>query len=299
LKTGDEVVQPLQVWLMAARPKTLPAAAAVVIAGTGAAIGEGVFHPGPALAALFVALLMQVGANLANDVYDFYRGADAGNRLGPTRVTQAGLLSPRQVLTGMWITFGLAGLLGLYLTWVAGWPVLVIGLLAILAAIAYTGGPFPLGYYGLGDLAVFIFFGLAGVCGTYYVQAGMVSALAWWAAIPMGLLTVNILVVNNLRDIESDRQADKQTLAVQLGASGARVEYLICLTLAYAIPLAMGLLRVMPGWVLLTWLTLPQAVRLARFIHREQGRPLNQALAGSGQLELLFSILFAAGMAFG
>lgn len=288
-----------QIWLMAARPKTLPAAAAVVIAGSGAAFAEGAFQPASALAALLVALLMQVGANLANDVYDFYRGADAGNRLGPIRVTQAGLLSPQQVLTGMWLSFGMAGLIGLYLAWVIGWPVLVIGLLTILAAITYTGGPFPFGYYGLGDLAVFIFFGLVGVCGTYYVQAGTISALAWWTAIPMGLLTVNILVVNNLRDIENDRLIGKKTLAVQLGASGARLEYLICLILAYTLPVLLTLLRVMPLGVLLCWLTLPQAVWLARFVYRQQGRALNRALAASGQLELFFGILLAVGMVLG
>ncbi len=287
----------LKVWVMAMRPKTLPAAAAVVIAGTGAALGEGVFRLGPALAALLVALLLQIGANLANDVYDFYRGADQEGRLGPPRVTQSGLLSPKQVFAGMWLVFGLAGLLGLYLTWQAGWPVLILGVLAILSAIIYTGGPYPLAYHGLGDVFVFIFFGLVAVCGTYYVQALAVSAQAWWAAVVMGLLTANILVVNNLRDIETDRKAGKQTLAVQLGASGARREYVICLVLAYGIVTVMAALGIMSAWVLLTWLMLPQAVRLVRFISTQEGRPLNQALAGTGQFELFFGILFALGMA--
>lgn len=287
----------LKIWVMAIRPKTLPAAAAVVIAGTGAALGEGVFRLGPALAALGVALLMQIGANLANDVYDYYRGADQEGRLGPQRVTQSGLLSPGQVFAGMWLTFGLAGLLGLYLAWQAGWPVLIVGMLAVVAAIAYTGGPFPLAYHSLGDVFVFIFFGLVAVCGTYYVQAQALSAQVWWAAVVMGLLTVNLLVVNNLRDIETDRKTGKQTLAVQLGARGARLQYVICLALAYIIPMLMAVLGVMPAWVLLVWLTLPQAVRLVRFIHLNDGRPLNQALAGTGQLELFFGILFALGMA--
>jgi len=289
----------LQIWWMAIRPKTLPAAAAVVIAGVGAALGDGVFRPGPALAALGVGLLLQIGANLANDVYDFYRGADQEGRLGPPRVTQAGLLSPNQVFAGMWVIFGLAGMLGLYLTWEAGWPVLLLGAVAILSAIAYTGGPFPLAYHGLGDVFVFIFFGLVAVCGTYYVQAGTLSAQAWWTAVVMGLLTVNLLVVNNLRDIDTDRKAGKQTLAVMLGAAGARREYLICLALAFGIPAVMAALGIMSPWVLLTWLMLPRAVRLVRFIATETGRTLNQALAGTGQFELFFGILLALGMALG
>ncbi len=216
----------LQIWMLASRPKTLPAAAAPVIVGSAAAFYEGAFHPGPALAALFGALLLQIGANLANDVFDFHRGADTAERLGPTRVTQAGLLSPRQVLVGMWICFGLAAILGVYLTLVAGWPVIVIGLTSIVAAIAYTGGPFPLGYYGLGDAAVFLFFGLAAVCGSYYVQALKLDWLAFWSALPMGFLITAILVVNNLRDIETDRAAGKRTLAVRFGAGGARKEFL-------------------------------------------------------------------------
>jgi 1,4-dihydroxy-2-naphthoate polyprenyltransferase len=179
---------PYQIWMMAARPKTLPAAAAPVIAGTAVAFAEGVFSPGPALAALLGALLIQIGTNFANDVFDYKKGADTTERLGPVRVTQAGLLKPGQVMIGMWITFGLAVLVGVYLLAVAGWPVVWIGLFSILAGIAYTGGPFPLGYNGLGDIFVFIFFGLVAVCGTYFVQAGMVSAGAVWTAIPMGLL---------------------------------------------------------------------------------------------------------------
>ena len=303
----QERLSSLQVWMLAARPKTLPAAAATAIVGAGAAWGEGVFRLGPALAALLVALLLQVGANLANDVYDFKRGADTEGRLGPTRVTQAGLLTPGQVLGGMWAVFGLAAVLGLYLAWQVvtrgGWAaigvVLAVGGLAILSAIAYTGGPFPLGYHGLGDLFVFIFFGLAAVCGTYYAQAGRVSGLAWWAAVPMGLLTVNILVVNNLRDLENDRKVGKRTLAVRLGAGGARLEYLVCLIGAYLAPLLMILLQVGSPWALLSWLSLPLAVRQVRAVYAEQGRALNRVLAGTGQLELVFGVLFAIGLAAG
>jgi 1,4-dihydroxy-2-naphthoate octaprenyltransferase len=211
-------------------------------------------------------------------------------------VTQAGLLTSKQVLMGMWIVFGLAVCVGLYLFSVAGWAVLVIGMLSILAAIAYTGGPLPLGYYGLGDLTVFIFFGPIAVCGTYYVQAGAVSPTSIWASIPMGLLTVAILVVNNLRDIKSDRLVGKKTLAVRLGEQGARWEYALCLLCSYLIPLVMGLVGVSSFWVLLTWLSVPVALKLIRMIVYEKGSALNKALAGTGQLELIYSLLFSVGL---
>ena len=286
----------LQIWLLAARPKTLPAAAAPVIVGTTAAYSEGVFHFWPALAALLGALLIQIGTNFANDVFDFKRGADTSERLGPLRVTQAGLLSPHQVMLGMWLTFGLAALIGLYLIMVGGWPIIVIGLLSILSGIAYTGGPFPLGYNGLGDLFVFIFFGLVAVCGTYYVQAGSVSALAVWAAIPVGVLATAILVVNNLRDIETDRAAGKKTLAVRFGAKGAQLEYFWLLGLAYLAPLLMWLLGYSTPWVILTWLSLPLVKPLSDKVLREKGRPLNLALAGTARLELIYSFLLSLGL---
>jgi 1,4-dihydroxy-2-naphthoate octaprenyltransferase len=285
----------LQIWLLAARPKTLPAAAAPVIVGTAVAVGESVFRLGPALAALLGALLIQIGTNFANDVFDFKKGADTTERLGPLRVTQAGLLSPGQVLTGMWLTFGLATLIGLYLVIIGGWPIVVIGLLSIASGIAYTGGPFPLGYNGLGDLFVFIFFGLVAVCGTYYVQAGAVSAAALWAALPIGLLATAILVVNNLRDIETDRAAGKKTLAVRLGRQGTQVEYFLLVGLAYLVPLLMGLSGVADFWVLLTWLSIPLLKPLSQLILGQKGRPLNQALAGTARLELIYSFLFSIG----
>lgn len=285
-----------QVWLLAARPKTLPAAAVPVIVGTGVAISEGQFRWGPALAALLGALLIQIGTNLANDVFDYKKGADTTARLGPLRVTQAGLLRPGQVMAGMWLIFGLASLVGLYLVAIGGWPIVVIGLLSITAGIAYTGGPFPLGYHGLGDLFVFIFFGLVAVCGTYYVQADTVSLAALWAAVPVGLLATAILVVNNLRDIETDRAAGKKTLAVRLGARGAQMEYMLLVGGAYLIPLLMWLTGVSEPWALLTWLSIPMAMAQIRLVRTETGRPLNQALAGTARLELIYGILLAVGL---
>lgn len=286
----------LQTWLLAARPKTLPAAATPVIVGTAIAINERAFRPGPALAALLGALLIQVGTNLANDVFDFKRGADVTGRLGPLRVTQAGFLTPGQVMAGMGLTFGLAMLLGVYLVAVGGWPILLVGLLSVASGIAYTGGPFPLGYNGLGDLFVFIFFGFAAVCGTYYVQAGTVSAAALWAAVPIGALTTNILVVNNLRDIDTDRAVGKMTLAVRLGAQGARAEFLLLLGLAYVSPVLMWMVGAATPWVLATAFSLPWIASPLQLIIREKGRVLNQALAQTARLELVYGVFLSLGL---
>lgn len=296
---SDEKNQPMnliQAWLLASRPKTLPAAAAPVIVGTALAYVDDAFDFWPALAALVAALLLQIGSNAANDLYDFIRGADAGERLGPTRVTQAGILTPRQVRAGMFVIFGITALIGLYLVLHAGWPILIIGVAAIISAIAYTGGPFPLGYHGLGDIFVFIFFGLAATAGTYYVQVGSVSPLAWWLAISLGLLIVAILVVNNLRDIESDRLAGKRTLAVRLGQKGTRLEYIGCLFGAYAIPFTVWALDIMPVFGLLVYITIPLAWRCVRAIYQDSGRALNKTLAATGQLSLMFALSFSLGL---
>jgi len=298
-------LRPFQVWLLAARPRTLPAAAAPVIVGSALAYHDGTLQPLMALAALLAALLLQVGANLANDVFDYYRGADSTSRLGPLRVTQAGLLTPRQVLVGMWLTFGLAIILGFYLAFVGEWVpqravvVVLIGLSAILAAIAYTGGPFPYGYYGLGDLSVFLFFGVAAVVGTYYIQALAITPLAVWASLPMGFLITAILVVNNLRDIDTDREAGKKTLAVRLGVRGTRYEFLLCVIGAFVIPLILVALGSVSAWLLLAWMAAPLAIYWTGEVFRQQGRPLNRSLAGTGQLALVYALLFSAGLVIG
>ncbi len=288
----------IQIWWLAIRPKTLPAATAGVVMGSALAWHDGFFRVDAALVCLFAALLLQIGSNLANDVFDFERGTDTPERLGPTRVTQAGLLSPSQVKIGMAVVFVLAALLGLYLAWLGGWPIILIGIAAIISAIAYTGGPFPLGYYGLGDVFVFIFFGLAAVTGTYYVQAGSVSAAAWWMSVPVGLIVTAILVVNNLRDLENDRKAGKHTLAVRLGARGTRIEYVLCLVSAYLIVPVLILLNIIPAFSWLTWLSIPLAWKTLRVVFIQEGRPLNAALAGTGQTAFVYSVLFLAGMLF-
>jgi 1,4-dihydroxy-2-naphthoate polyprenyltransferase len=288
---------PKQIWTLAIRPKTLPAAAATAIVGSGAAIWSGKFQPWPALACLLGALLLQIGANLANDVFDFFHGTDTTARLGPVRVTQSGLLTPAQVLTGMWVVFGLAAVLGAYLFSVAGWPVLLIGLACIAAAVTYSGGPAPYGYVGLGDLLVFIFFGPVAVIGTYYVQALTVDPIAVWSCLPMGFLITAILVVNNLRDIQTDSATGKKTMAVRLGERGARLEYSFCLAAAYLTPALAALLGAVPVWGALAWLSLPLAIREHRLVWTTAGRPLNRSLAGTGRLTLVYGLLYSLGLA--
>jgi 1,4-dihydroxy-2-naphthoate octaprenyltransferase len=284
-------------WFMAARPRTLPAAVSPVLVGIALAATDGKLKVLPSLAALAGALLIQVGANLANDYYDFVHGTDAAGRKGPLRVAQSGLIPLPQLRRSIVVTFALAALVGLYLVWVGGWPILILGAASILSAVAYTAGPYPLGYHGLGDLFVFLFFGLGAVCGTYYVQAQTLTPRVVAAAVPPGVLTVAILVVNNLRDIDTDRQGDKRTLAVLLGETGTRLEYALLLVLAYAVPPLMWLLGAASPWVLISWLTLPLSVRLLRTLYSgTEGPLLNQALAATANLDLAFSLLFALGL---
>lgn len=287
-----------QAWILAARPKTLPAALTPVLVGTALAVHDGVFDLLPALAAALGALLLQIGSNFANDYFDFFKGADTPERLGPARVTAMGLISPAALRWGMVVVFGLAVLVGVYLLMVGGWPIVAIGVASILAALLYTGGPFPFGYHGLGDVFVFIFFGLVAVCGTYYVQAMTLSWAVVLAAVPPGLLVTAILVVNNLRDIDTDRRAGKRTLAVMLGREGTRVEYLLLLTLSYLMPFVLWLLLGFHWLVFLPWLTLPLAANLVQQIRSQVGRPLNKALAGTARLGLLFSIALSIGLLF-
>ncbi len=286
----------LSPWLLAARPRTLSAAVVPVLVGSALAFHAGAFRPLAASVALVCAILIQVGTNYANDVYDFKKGADH-QRVGPLRVTTAGLLSPQAVERGMWTVFGLAALAGLYLVWLGGWPILLMGLFSILAGIAYTAGPFPLGYNGLGDVFVFIFFGLVAVIGTYYVQALGVAPYVWLAAVPVGALTTNIIVVNNIRDADTDRAVGKRTLAVLLGRGGARAEYIALLAVSYLAPVVLWLAYGFHVWVLLPLLTLPLAVSVTRIVLTVLGPGLNRALGGSSQLLLVFGLLFALGLA--
>lgn len=283
-------------WVLAARPKTLSAASVPVLVGSACAEALGGFQLWPALAALGGALLLQIGANFANDVYDYEKGADTATRLGPTRAVQAGLITPGAMKRGMLLVFGLALALGAYLTAVAGPAILGIGVASIISAIAYTGGPYPLGYNGLGDLFVFVFFGLVAVCGTVFVQLDDVPALAVWCSVPVGALATAILVVNNLRDHEQDARARKRTLAVRFGPKAVIYEYGLLLAVSYAVPLFLATSSAHGRFVLLPLLTLPLARRLIRAVMSESGRALNVRLAGTAKLLLFFGILFALGI---
>jgi 1,4-dihydroxy-2-naphthoate polyprenyltransferase len=283
-----------RVWLLAARPATLPAAVVPVVVGTAAALhGGGPLNLGPFVAALIAALLIQVGTNFANDVFDFQRGADTPDRLGPQRVTQSGLVTPQQVLKATYLTFGVAVIVGLYLVLIGGWPILLIGALSILAGLAYTGGPWPYAYHALGDFFVFVFFGLLAVIGSAYLQTLTITPLVLWAALPTGCLVTAILVVNNLRDIDTDRQVGKITLAVRLGRRGTRFEFTVLVLVAYLTPLVMWLLGLLGPWIWLPWLSLPLGIWLVRYVTMTAGRALNLGLKRTGQLHLVFGLLFA------
>jgi 1,4-dihydroxy-2-naphthoate octaprenyltransferase len=283
-------------WVLAARPKTLSAASVPVLVGSACAYSLDSFHPGPALAALAGALLLQIGANFANDVYDYEKGADTAERLGPTRAVQAGLITAAAMKRGMYVVFALSLLIGAYLTAVAGPVILAIGIVSIISAIAYTGGPYPLGYNGLGDLFVFVFFGFVAVCGSVFVQLGQVPALALWCSVPVGALATAILVVNNLRDAEQDARVGKRTLAVRWGRKAVLAEYGLLLALAYAVPLFLATSSARGRFVLLPLLTLPLARQLMLAVRSERGRALNPRLAGTAKLLLLFGLLFALGI---
>ena len=286
----------LQIWLLAARPRTLPAAIAPVLVGTALSWSDGRFAPLPALAAAAGALLLQLLSNFANDYFDFAKGADTAARLGPTRVMAAHLLSAREMRMGMAAVGGLAVLVGLYLIGVGGWPILAVGAAALLAALLYTGGPFPFGYYGLGDLFVFIFFGLVAVAGTYYIQAATLSVGVFIAATPVGALITAILVVNNLRDINTDSQAGKRTLAVLIGGRNTQRQYVILLALAYAAPFLLWLEFDRGPAVLLPLLSLPLAFVKAKSIFSATGTALNPLLAETARLALAYSLLLSLGL---
>ncbi len=295
--SSKTVVRFWDVWLMAARPATLTAAFVPVLVGTAAASYDGHFKLLPFAGVMMAAVLIQVGTNLGNDFFDFERGADTADRLGPPRVTQSGLASPQSVRSAMYLAFAAAAAVGVYLVAVGGWPILAIGVLSIAAGIAYTGGPWPLGYHGLGDLFVFIFFGVVAVVGSYYLQAAEVGSIAWVAAAPVGLIVTAILVVNNLRDIESDRRVGKRTLAVRLGARLTRVQYALLLLAPYLLVAGFAVGGPLPGRAGLPWLTLPIALILVSVVLAgAEGRKLNAVLGGTARLHFLFGALLAGGL---
>jgi len=290
-------VSHLRLWLVAARPRTLPAAVAPVLVGTALAGTEDVFKPLRFAAALLGSIFIQIGTNLANDYSDARRGADTEDRLGPVRVTAGGLMPPRRVLVGTWVAFGIAVAAGAYLAAVAGWELLVVGVLSIAAGVLYTGGPRPYGYEGLGEVFVFVFFGLVAVGGSYFVQT---EDLRWEAValgVPVGLLAAAILVVNNVRDVETDRRAGKRTLAVRIGRERAVGVYAGMLALAYVAVGGVAVFSELDPWILLALLSVPLVPAAVRTLRdRRDGPALNQLLADTGRLLAIFSLLLTAGL---
>ncbi len=285
----------LRLWLLAARPRTLPAAVAPVLVGTALAGSEDTFRVLPFVAALVGSTFIQIGTNLSNDYSDARRGADTEERLGPVRVTAGGLMPPRRVLIGTYIAFGVAVAAGLYLAAVSGWELLVVGAVSILAGVLYTGGPRPYGYEGLGEFFVFFFFGVVAVVGSYFVQTEEVRWEAFALGVPVGLLAAAILVVNNVRDVDTDRRAGKRTLAVKLGRERARVLFTAMVAISFLVPPL--LVPALSPWVLLALVALPLAPPLIRTVStRTDGPALNGALAGAGRLLAVFSLLLAAGV---
>ncbi len=270
-------------WILAARPKTLSASIVPVIVGTALARD---IHRIVFLCALFGAVFIQIGTNLVNDALDFKRGADTAERLGPLRVTQGGLLSATAVLRGAYICFFLAALCGIPLIIRAGWPLLVIGVASIVAAYAYTGGPYPLAYHGLGELFVFIFFGVIAVGGSYYVQRLEIDRRAIIAGVAVGCLAVALLAINNLRDVANDRASNKKTLVVRFGGTFGHLEIAACVLIPFV---AIAFITSIP------LLALPLALILLRCVHRAKGAELNRCLAMAGALQWAFGILFVIG----
>lgn len=293
----------MRIWLNAARPRTLPAAIAPVLVGTAAAAaahGGSLPRWGGFAAALVASLLIQIGTNLANDFSDARRGADTADRLGPVRVTSAGLVTPRRVLVATWVAFGLAGLLGIYLAVLAGWIILVVGAVSIAAGVLYTGGPRPYGYAGLGEVFVFVFFGLVSVNGSFYVQLERLAWTPFGLSVGVGLLSTAILVVNNVRDLDSDRRAGKNTLAVRIGRPGTRALFQGTIHLAFVSLLLTVILTGVTAWALLGLVAAPLAIKPVRAVTtRTDGPTLNQALADTGALLGVFSLLVTIGLLIG
>ncbi len=288
---------PVRIWVMAARPKTLPLGVAPVLVGTALAGYMHVFHPLRFIAALLGSIFIQIGANLSNDYSDAHRGADTEDRLGPVRVTAGGLVPPRQVLIATYVTFGLAVLCGVYLIAVAGWQLLLIGVASIIAGVLYTGGPRPYGYEGLGEVFVFLFFGFAAVAGSYFAQVRDFSWESLVLSVPIGLIAAAVLVVNNTRDIDTDRRANKRTLAVRIGRERSRRLFASMVLLAYPVVLIPWVAGPLRAWLLLPFLSLPIARSVIRIVaEHSDGPSLNRALAQTGQLQLVFCVLLSIGL---
>ncbi|HKI78414.1 MAG TPA: 1,4-dihydroxy-2-naphthoate polyprenyltransferase [Ignavibacteriaceae bacterium] len=286
-----------QSWVLASRPKTLLASVVPVVVGSALAISENKFVWLYSLIALCCSLFIQIGTNFVNDLYDFLKGADNEKRKGPLRVLANGFISVKEMKVASVVVFLAAFLLGLILVYTGGKIVLIIGVLSIIAGIAYTAGPYPLAYHGLGDIFVFLFFGFVGTVGTYYVQAHNFSVLSFLVSIPVGALVTNILVVNNYRDVEEDRAANKHTLAVILGRTFTQYQYIFLLILSFLVPCILFFKYEFRFWIFLPFLTFPLAVKLVKMLFTLDGLELNKTLELSAKLSAIFGLLFSIGLA--
>jgi 1,4-dihydroxy-2-naphthoate octaprenyltransferase len=299
VRVAGEARVPLKIWIAAARPRTLPVAISPVLVGTALAIADGTFRPLAFIAALVGSVFIQIGTNLANDYSDARRGADTADRLGPVRVTASGLVAPRQVLVATWLAFGVAVLFGIYLIALVGWELLLVGAASILAGVLYTGGPRPYGYEGLGELFVFLFFGVVAVVGSYYVQTEDLDGLAFALSVPVGLLAAAILMVNNIRDLDTDKRVGKRTLAVRLGKNNARLLYTATLWGAFGWTLGLAIgdepwLLPAAGTIAVLGSALSRTVTT-----RTDGPSLNGALAGTARLLAAYSLVLSVGVLLG
>ena len=297
MDNSDNKSNKFRSWILAARPKTLPAAVVPVLLGTAVAISDNKFQPLAAFIALICSVLIQVGTNFVNDLYDYLKGSDKKDRVGPARVLASGLISVKEMKLGIFLCFGFTFFLGLYLVYLGGMIILLIGILSIFFGYAYTAGPYPLSYNGLGDVFVFVFFGFVGTIGTYYVQALDVSWVAVLVSIPAGALITNILVVNNYRDIEEDRVNNKKTLAVLFGKRYSRFQYYSSLIISYAVPIIIYFNYKQSILILLPLITLPLALRLVKMMLTYKGNQLNETLALTAKFSALFAILLSIGIA--
>lgn len=286
----------MQSWILASRPKTLPAAFVPVMVGSALAISEDIFFLPYSVVALICAMLIQIGTNFTNDLYDYLKGADTSGRKGPQRVLASGLITVTEMKTAIAIVFSLTFLIGLYLVFSAGVVILIIGIVSIIAGIIYTAGPYPLAYNGLGDLFVFLFFGVIGTMGTYYIHSGEFTMLSFIVSIPVGAVTTNILIVNNFRDIEEDKAAGKITLAVLIGKSLTRLEFILLLTLCYLISIIVYLNFNFSYWIFLPYITIPVAVILIKMLFNLKDENLNKTLELTAKFAGLYGLLFSIGL---
>ncbi len=296
ISASTQTISKFDAWVLASRPRTLAAAIVPVIVGSSIAIRDGLFQPLAAFIALLCSILIQVGTNYVNDLFDFLHGTDKEDRTGPQRAVASGIISVTEMKIGIYISFGLSFVLGMYLVSIGGWFILFLGVISILAGVAYTAGPFPLAYNGLGDIAVFIFFGFVGTVGTYYVQTLTITSMAFWSSVPVGALITNILVVNNYRDREEDRSNGKNTLAVIFGEKFTRLQYLTFMIVSYAILFVVYFTYKKSLWIFLPLLSLPISIKLIRMIYSLRGKELNKTLELTAKLSAIYGLLFAAGI---